>query len=168
MFKAIILFSLMAHLNLKAQNLGVVGHLFEIEEPNLLQVIEQSLQSAVGPTQPSVVPPQGISLPRTTTHHIRRWDPKVPIVLLYRYIFFNGEDPLQIEWVKHYLKSSILEKKSVKLILTSGSLKKTSKILNSKIYFDQSGAIAKKLNLTHVPAILSQNQKEIQLEEVIT
>jgi conjugal transfer pilus assembly protein TraW len=80
-------------------------------------------------------------------------------------VFFDGDDPEQLDWVKENLVSAA-ENKPLKLILTQGAPLKLAEELGGAVYFDQSGLLTKKLGIKHVPAIVSQEDKHLKIEEI--
>jgi len=68
-------------------------------------------------------------------------------------IFFNGDDKAQVAWVKKHSADFPF----VKLILTQGNIKKASERFG-RIYFDQEGRLVQKLNIQHVPAVVTQSE----------
>ena len=67
-------------------------------------------------------------------------------------LFIDGESKKHIAWLKKKMKDC----KNVKIILIAGSPLKLSEELGIPIYFDQSGAITKKLEIKQVPAMVFQ------------
>ena len=68
-------------------------------------------------------------------------------------IFIDGDKESHIEWA---LKQS--DGKS-KIILLRGSVLDLMKQYKIRFYFDQNGAIIKKLNIQKIPAIVEQKEK---------
>lgn len=67
-------------------------------------------------------------------------------------IFFNGDVPEQVTWVRAHYKRYHW----VKFILTGGKLRDMAKIFG-RIYFDQGERVAHALHITTVPAIAQQS-----------
>ena len=87
------------------------------------------------------------------------------MVNLTRYlIFFDGDDKEQIEWamaVEKYYNGR------VKMILTNGPVAQLSKDLEKPVFFDQQGMLVAKFGIKHVPAIVSQEEKLLRIDEVL-
>ena len=77
-------------------------------------------------------------------------------------IFFNGDDEEQLAWVKKKFTEN-----SIRLILTQGAPLKLAEELNIPVYFDQGGVLTKKLGISHVPAVVSQEGLQLRIEEVV-
>ncbi len=76
-------------------------------------------------------------------------------------IFINGDDADQIKWAKDQTESN-----KVKLILVKGAPLELASTLKVPIYFDQGGYLSKRLGITHVPAIVTQEKNCLRIEEV--
>jgi len=77
-------------------------------------------------------------------------------------LFFNADDSRQINWVKQEIKKHNL----VKIILVQGNVKKTSELLNERIYFDQAGSISQKLGIKHIPCVVTQAGRRLEIKEI--
>ncbi|EBC2122333.1 type-F conjugative transfer system protein TraW [Salmonella enterica] len=62
--------------------------------------------------------------------------------------FINGDDPEQMDWMKHQTPLT-LERK---IILVRGSIPQSQTALDSRIYFDQNGVLCQRLGIDQVPA----------------
>lgn len=76
--------------------------------------------------------------------------------------FFDARDPKQ---VKKALSLIQQYKGGVMPVLTGGSFVDLMKKWKRKVYYDQTGFITKKLGITHVPALVTQNGNRLQIEE---
>lgn len=80
-------------------------------------------------------------------------------------LFFDGADPVQVRMAdslhQHY-------KGQIKLILVKGRPFKLSKERGFQIYFDQGGALVRKLGIDAVPALVSQDAKRLRIDELKT
>ena len=75
--------------------------------------------------------------------------------------FLDADDTRQIKWaLKHSKKHDY-----VKYILVKGNIKEAGKKLNDRIYFDQYGLITKQLRIKHIPCIVKQEGKKLQIQE---
>lgn len=75
--------------------------------------------------------------------------------------FLDADDEKQIKWVFENAKKYDY----VKYILVKGNIKEAGKKLNDRIYFDQYGLITKQLRIKHVPCIVKQEGKKLQIQE---
>jgi len=78
------------------------------------------------------------------------------------FIFIDGDDKKQIEWVRK-IDSSLLGK--IKIILVSGSILLTEKLLSKTIYFDQQGRLVQRFSIEHVPAMIQQDGLKLKITE---
>lgn len=77
-------------------------------------------------------------------------------------LFIDGDAPLHLTWGLMMLKTYPL----AKIILVNGPPLQIMKDLGMPVYFDQFGRITKKLGITQVPAIVSQDGDVLKIEEV--
>lgn len=77
-------------------------------------------------------------------------------------IFINADDDKEIHWLKHTLDHY----QQVKVILVKGNIKRASKALKSRIYFDQNGVLCHHFGITHVPSILTRVDQQLQIKEI--
>lgn len=76
-------------------------------------------------------------------------------------IFFNGDDARQVAWVlKHYQDYDY-----VKFILTGGNIADAAELFG-RIYFDVGGTLKAKLQLRHVPSVVSQDHLLWMVREI--
>lgn len=80
-------------------------------------------------------------------------------------LFFDGDDNEQVAWVQEKFAKS-LESNSVRLILVKGAPLKLAEELNIPVYFDQNGILIKKLGISHVPTVVSQENLRLRIEEI--
>jgi conjugal transfer pilus assembly protein TraW len=79
-------------------------------------------------------------------------------------IFYDADDKEQVNWVK---KEDKRVQGQDKLILVNGSISSQSKILSNKpIYFDQFGRLTERFGIKHVPAVIRQKGKGLEVIEV--
>jgi conjugal transfer pilus assembly protein TraW len=77
--------------------------------------------------------------------------------------FLNADDERQIKWALENTKKHDY----VKYILVKGNIKEAGKRLNDRIYFDQYGLITKQLGIKHIPCIVKQEGKKLQIQEFV-
>lgn len=83
-------------------------------------------------------------------------------ITLHGVIFFlDADDNRQIKWAL----SNGQKYDYVRYILVKGNIKEAGKKLNDRIYFDQYGLITKQLGIKHIPCIVKQEDKKIQIQE---
>lgn len=75
--------------------------------------------------------------------------------------FLNADDKRQIAWSLEYAKKHDY----VKHILVRGNIKEVGGALGDRIYFDQGGLLTKQLGIKHVPCIVKQEGKKLQIQE---
>lgn len=73
--------------------------------------------------------------------------------------FIDGDDPQQVAWMKAQQPETLM----VKVILVNGDVPKTSAALDSRIYFDQGGALSRRFGLTTVPARITAAPSDLRL-----
>lgn len=62
--------------------------------------------------------------------------------------FINGDDPEQMDWMKHQTPLTL----ESKIILVRGSIPQSQTALDSRIYFDQNVVLCQRLGIDQVPA----------------
>ena len=88
-------------------------------------------------------------------------NPLETVSLSQNLLFFDGDDEEQKNFAKEKLQQSPL-----KLILTKGAPLALSEELKVPVYFDQQGVLTKKLGIQHVPALVSQEELRLRIEEI--
>ena len=78
-------------------------------------------------------------------------------------LFFDGRDPAQvikaIAIVKHY-------NGLVKPIMVAGPPLEMSRKWKTQVYFDQGGALVRKLGIQRVPSLVTQENKKLRIDEL--
>lgn len=75
-------------------------------------------------------------------------------------VFLDGDDESQVTWaLTHYPKA--------KFVLIGGKPLDISKQYQTRFYFDQGGALIKKFKIQQVPALISQDDKHLLIEELL-
>jgi conjugal transfer pilus assembly protein TraW len=85
------------------------------------------------------------------------------ISLRHDLVFYNGDDPKQVQWAQ---KIDTQQKGEEKLILVQGSLSSQLMIFKKLIYFDQQGRLTRRFHIQHVPAIVTQEGLHLRVREV--
>lgn len=75
--------------------------------------------------------------------------------------FLDADDAVQIKWALDNAKKYDY----VRYILVRGNIKDAGKALNDRIYFDQYGSITSKLGIRHIPCVVKQEGKKLQIQE---
>ena len=78
-------------------------------------------------------------------------------------LFYDGDDPAQVSWAK---AMNLQLKGQVLLILTQGSVSEQAEIMKQRVYFDQGGQLVQRFGITHIPASVSQEGKQLRVQEV--
>lgn len=100
---------------------------------------------------------EGVLLAKAGT----RLNPFERVALTETLFFFNADAPKQMAWVKaHYQDYQF-----VKFILTGGDVRDTAEILG-RIYFDQGGILSQRLQIEHVPAVVTQEGLQWKITEI--
>lgn len=78
-------------------------------------------------------------------------------------LFINGDDPKQVELVdalyRHY-------EGNIKIVLIEGQPLKMTRLKGYQVYFDQGGALIRKLKIEAVPSLVSQEGKRLRIDEL--
>ena len=93
-----------------------------------------------------------------------RINPLEKIALRHDLIFINGDNPKQVEFALSYFKTKDAK---ATIILIKGSPIKLQKEHKIWIYFDQEGLLTGKFGITQVPAIVTQDQLQLKIREVV-
>jgi conjugal transfer pilus assembly protein TraW len=89
------------------------------------------------------------------------------ITLPYKMIFIDGDNQLQLNYAINKYKEN--PKQPPKIILANGSPMELMKQLKIRLYFDQKSTMINKFHITHLPAIVEQDNllKTLKIEEVV-
>lgn len=83
----------------------------------------------------------------------------------HRMFFFDGRDPDQVKLAEKLAKEIGPD---FMPILVAGEWAKLSEQLGQAVYFDQQGKMSRNFVLTHVPSLVSQEGKQLKIEEMLT
>lgn len=184
-----------------ADNLGVVGKTYQINEPDMIEWIKSKAAAMVKSGEWQKIQNKAISDAREQINHpkpingisdaatTRSWF-YTPIVTLkdnltdgkgrivakagqynaLRYkpfdtqlIFINGNNQKQVDWA---LAKNAESGTKTKIVLTQGSFLDLDKKYRVWFYYDQNGKYTQKLNIKHVPAIVTQAGDQLKITEV--
>ena len=196
---AAILFSFAA----RAQDLGVIGPVYPIAEPSLLEVILSKLREAEaagilarlqqntearvkrGIEQPAPV----TKITKTTKARSFYYDPSIVVPyaiadaegkvivtpgtkvnpldtmsLSKALLFIDARDAAQVGRARN-----ILDERGgkVKVILTGGSYLDLMRRWKRPVFFDQQGQLTTKLGIRHVPALVTQENTRLRIDEIL-
>lgn len=76
-------------------------------------------------------------------------------------LFYNADDPSQVEWVKN----KMTQNSHVKLILVGGSVHSQVEAFKQAVYFDQEGRLTNYFQITHAPAMVKQKDLLLRVSE---
>ena len=132
--------------------------------------------------------PEGVQLPRATKNRTYHVDPSVTvpydikdhegriihpagttvnpldnITLSKQLLFFDGDDPIQVEWARSMVNGDPLH---IKLILTNGPVLALMKEWQVRLYFDQRGQLAQRFHIQHVPALVASDGGRLKVMEL--
>jgi conjugal transfer pilus assembly protein TraW len=93
-------------------------------------------------------------------------NPLDTVSLRQKLIFIDGDRESHIQFAIEEHNKEPQEHKKPKIILLKGSIIGLMKQRNIRLYFDQNGAIIKKLNIKNIPAIVEQQSKVLLIKEV--
>jgi len=185
-----------------AKDLGVIGPVYPIAEPNLLEMIlarprsaqasgelTRLQESAQRQARHSVENPMPVTtVSRATKARTYHHDPSIvvpyPITdadgrilvppgtrvnpldtvsLSKALLFFDARDSAQVQRAK-----SLLDARGgrVKLILTGGGYLELMKRWQVPVFYDQQGTLVEKLQIRHVPALVTQDGKRLRIDEL--
>lgn len=78
-------------------------------------------------------------------------------------IFFDQRDKSQVEFAKRFIENSKIR---VKPILVAGSPMKLMREWKREVFFDQGGALSRRFQIKQTPAIVSQDNKRLRVDEI--
>jgi conjugal transfer pilus assembly protein TraW len=182
-------------------DLGVVGPVYPVQEPDLRRAIEARLQEkertgelarlqreGIARAEASLrEPPPVIGLQRTVTPRVTHVDASLHVArdflapdgttlvppgrinpldyvqLSTRLLFFDARDRAQIA---HAARLIDQHQGRVKPILVGGSFVDLTRQWRRPVYYDQGGALVRRLGIRQVPALVSQDGKRLRVEEI--
>jgi len=151
----------LAHLEMEAKRRIVAT----IEQPVPLPGITRAERPRSFYFDPSVMVPaditdaQGNRLVAAGT----RQNPLAVVSLSQRLAFFDARDDRQVAWANATIARY---DGRVKPILVAGSYLDLMRRWQRSVYFDQQGALTRKLGITRVPALVSQEGMQLRIDEL--
>lgn len=79
-------------------------------------------------------------------------------------LFFDGDDPVQVDWARAMVESNPVH---MKPILTNGPVLALMKDWQLRLYFDQKGSLLGRFGIKAVPAIVYQEGSLLKAMEVV-
>jgi conjugal transfer pilus assembly protein TraW len=79
-------------------------------------------------------------------------------------LFVDGDSERQLEFAVNYHNNN---NGKTKIILTNGAIIDLMNKLSIRLYFDQKGLLVSKFQIKNIPAIVSQENKILKIEEVV-
>ena len=136
-----------------------------IEHPKPLPGITRTASARSFYFDPSIVAPENIVdakgnilVPAGT-----RANPLAVVSLSKHLLFFDGTDERQVDRARELIT---YYQGKVKPILVAGSYLALMQRWQLPVYFDQQGALTRKLGITHVPALVSQEGLQLRIDEL--
>ncbi len=81
-------------------------------------------------------------------------------------VFYDARDAEQLKNLKARLKSKMIERANLRVILTGGSVQEAQKDWNIPVFADQQGKIIEKLGIHHMPAIVEREADRLKITEI--
>jgi conjugal transfer pilus assembly protein TraW len=131
--------------------------------------------------------PEGVQLPRATKNRTYHVDPSLTVpydikdiegriihpagttvnpldymTLSKQLLFFDGDDPVQVDWARAMVDGDPLH---IKPILTNGPVLALMKEWQWHLYFDQRGRLVEQFGIQAVPATLNQDGTRLRVVE---
>ena len=77
-------------------------------------------------------------------------------------LFIDGDDPEQLAWIRRQKPATLISR----IILVKGNIPQTSTMLDSRIFFDQNGALTARFGISQVPARVTPapSRQRLQVE----
>ena len=93
-----------------------------------------------------------------------RVNPLDTVSLSKQLLFIDARDPAQVGRAKRFLDE---RGGRLKVILTGGSYLDLMRRWKQPVFFDQQGSLAEKLGIRHVPALVSQEDRRLRIDELL-
>lgn len=131
--------------------------------------------------------PEGVHLPRATQNRTYYVDPSITVpyniknhdgriihhagttinpldhmTMSEKLLFFDGDDPIQVEWARAMVDSDPVH---IKPILTNGPVLSLMREWQIRLYFDQRGQLRERFGILGVPALIIQDKHRYRIVE---
>lgn len=179
MKNALLLFPLLISFCALTVNAQALGPVYPVIEPDLLTLLKehareesQRANSRINQNRNRLEnwakAPLGTSLPAALETKRHRFDSN-PEVKAYigsdyqrEWLFIDANNAEQVNLAKVFTnKNSAIRR----VILVSGSVEKTQKVLEKRVWFDQAGALIRRLKIEALPAFVQMNASGISVTQ---
>lgn len=179
MKNALLLFPLLISFCALTVNAEALGPVYPVIEPDLLTLLKehareesQQANSRINQNRNRLEnwakAPQGTSLPAALETKRHRFDSN-PEVKAYigsdyqrEWLFIDANNAKQVNLAQVFTnKNSAIRR----VILVSGSVEKTQKVLEKRVWFDQAGALIRRLKIEALPAFVQMNASGISVTQ---
>lgn len=149
----------------KLQKEGIERSKRSAEEPKPVENLVRTSRPRTYFWDPSVVAPKTITDPqgRVVVEAGKRMNPLEYVSLTNHLLFFDGRDREQVAKAAEIIRKY---EGRVKAIMVGGPVLELTRQWKFQVYFDQGGAIVKKLGIRQVPALVSQDGKRLRIDEL--
>ncbi len=179
MKNALLLFPLLISFCALTVNAQALGPVYPVIEPDLLTLLKehareesQRANSRINQNRNRLEnwakAPLGTSLPAAleTKHHRFDSNPEVKAYIGSDYqrewLFIDANNAEQVNLAQVFTnKNSAIRR----VILVSGSVEKTQKVLEKRVWFDQAGALIRRLKIEALPAFVQMNASGISVTQ---
>ena len=179
MKNALLLFPLMISFCALTANAEALGPVYPVIEPDLLTLLKehakeesQRANSRINQNRKQLEnwakAPQGIPLPTALETKRYRFDsnPEVKAFIGPNYqrewLFIDANHPEQVELAGIFTQGNSAIRR---IILVSGSVEKTQKVLEKRVWFDQAGALVRRLKIEALPAFVQMDSSGISVTQ---
>lgn len=137
-----------------------------IEQPAPVTAITKATRARSFYYDPSIVVPYAITDAdgRLIVAPGTRVNPLDTVSLSKQLLFIDARDPAQVGRAKRFLDE---RGGRLKVILTGGSYLDLMRRWKQPVFFDQQGSLAEKLGIRHVPALVSQEDRRLRIDELL-
>lgn len=136
-----------------------------IEDPAPVVTLSRATSARSFFHDPSIVVPYAITdaSGKVIVAPGTRVNPLDAVSLSRSLLFIDARDPEQLKRARTILAE---RGKRVKLILTGGSYLELMRRWQMPVYYDQQGALVARLGIRHTPALVSQDNKRLRIDEL--
>lgn len=136
-----------------------------IERPKAVPGLQQAKSNRTFYYDPTVTVTRRITDPqgRVIANAGDKYNPLDQVSLPQNMLFVDGDDKRQIELTE---KLTVHYKGILKIILVKGEPLKLTKRWDRQVYFDQGGTLVRKLGISNIPSLVSQEGKRLRIDEL--
>lgn len=156
----------------------ILGPVYPVIEPNLLALLKTHAKEEKRESHSRInrnkaflenwsKEPQGQALPQALEVKRHRFESKKEVREVLGedfkrdWLFINADSPEQITLARAFMKAKPIGR----VILVTGSVEKTQKSLNTRVWFDQGGTLVKRLKIEALPAYVQMNRDGITVTQ---